>query len=162
MYRFYYKYFPIYLEIFILEKQSSFFMYKINFKSNPSKKDRIDKNNQLIKFINKINDYFDAYFYDKKTISPPEYIVYGTPFQKSIWNTLTIIPFGSTISYQELGIFAGYDANYSRAVGNACNKNPIPIIIPCHRVVGKNHQLFGFSGGIEIKKWLLEHEGCKI
>ena len=161
MYRFYYKYFPIYLEILILEKQSSFFIYKINFISKP-KKARIDKNNQLIKFINKINDYFDAYFYDKKAISPPKYEVYGTPFQKNIWNTLTKIPFGSTVSYKELGILSGYNSNYSRAVGNACNRNPIPIVVPCHRVVGKNHQLFGFSGGIEIKKWLLEHEGCKI
>jgi len=83
MYRFYYKYFAIYLEILIIEKQSSFFIYKINFISKP-KKARIDKNNQLIKFINKINDYFDAYFYDKKTISPPKYEVYGTPFQKNI------------------------------------------------------------------------------
>ncbi len=160
MYQFYYKFSPIYIEIFILEKHSNFFICKINFIPKPNK-DRIN-NNQLIKFINKINDYFDAYFYDKKTISPPKYIVYGTPFQKNVWNTLTKIPFGSTISYQELGLLSGYDANYSRAVGNACNKNPIPLIIPCHRVVGKNHQLFGFAGGIEIKKWLLEHESCKI
>ena len=81
----------------------------------------------------------------------------GTDFQLSVWNVLKKIPYGKTISYQELAHRVGNN-NASRAVGNANGKNPIPIIIPCHRVIRKNGKLGGFGGSINIKKKLLELE----
>ncbi|MCK5051697.1 MAG: methylated-DNA--[protein]-cysteine S-methyltransferase [Candidatus Cloacimonetes bacterium] len=81
----------------------------------------------------------------------------GTNFQLSVWNELKRIPYGETISYQQLAERVG-DKKKSRAVGNANGKNPIPIIIPCHRVIRKSGELGGFGGGIKIKRKLLELE----
>jgi len=81
----------------------------------------------------------------------------GTAFQQDAWKALRTIPFGETISYGEQARRLG-DKNKSRAVGAANGKNPIPIVVPCHRVVGSNGHLTGFAGGIEIKAWLLDHE----
>jgi len=81
----------------------------------------------------------------------------GTPFQLQAWMALRDIPYGETISYGEQARRLG-DRNKSRAVGAANGKNPIPIVVPCHRVVGSNGHLTGFGGGIEVKAWLLEHE----
>ena len=81
----------------------------------------------------------------------------GTDFQKKVWKELQKIPFGKTISYQELAQRVG-DIKKARAVGNANGKNPIPIIVPCHRVIQKNGKLGGFGGGLEIKIFLLELE----
>ncbi|MCF6246054.1 MAG: methylated-DNA--[protein]-cysteine S-methyltransferase [Desulfobacula sp.] len=81
----------------------------------------------------------------------------GTAFQKQVWQELVIIPYGQTISYGELAEKIG-NPNASRAVGMANGKNPISIIIPCHRVIGKNGSLTGFGGGLEVKKYLLELE----
>jgi len=81
----------------------------------------------------------------------------GTNFQLSVWNELKKIPYGETISYQQLAERVG-DKKKSRAVGNANGKIPIPIIIPCHRVIRKSGDLGGFGGGIKIKRKLLELE----
>ena len=81
----------------------------------------------------------------------------GTEFQRSAWAELARIPFGETISYGEQARRLG-DANKSRAVGAANGKNPLPIVVPCHRVVGANGQLTGFAGGLDTKAWLLDHE----
>lgn len=83
----------------------------------------------------------------------------GTPFQKTVWEALRSIPFGSTITYGKLAKRLG-DPNKVRAVGRANGKNPIPIIIPCHRVIGSDKKLTGYAGGIERKRFLLEHEGA--
>ena len=82
----------------------------------------------------------------------------GTDFQKSVWRALAEIPFGQTISYGELARRVG-NPKASRAVGMANNANPIPIVIPCHRVIGANRSLTGFGGGLETKEFLLKHEG---
>ena len=82
----------------------------------------------------------------------------GTPFQLRVWQLLQDIPFGETISYGELARRCGNPAA-SRAVGSANGSNPIPIIIPCHRVIGSNGKLTGFGGGLETKRWLLDFEG---
>ena len=84
----------------------------------------------------------------------------GTDFQRRVWNMLRKIPFGSTISYAELARRVGNTAAV-RAVGAANGRNPIPIIVPCHRVIGSDGSLTGFGGGIERKRWLLEHEGAQ-
>ena len=81
----------------------------------------------------------------------------GTPFRKAVWNELVRIPYGETISYGELARRVG-DPSASRAVGAANGANPLPIVVPCHRVIGANGKLTGFGGGLPTKQWLLEHE----
>jgi len=81
----------------------------------------------------------------------------GAPFQQQAWLALREIPFGETITYGEQARRLG-DPNKSRAVGAANGKNPIPIVVPCHRVVGANGHLTGYAGGLGTKAWLLDHE----
>lgn len=81
----------------------------------------------------------------------------GTAFQQKVWKELLKIPYGQTRSYKDLAIAIG-KPKAARAVGMALNKNPIPLIIPCHRVIGSNGNLTGFALGLETKKWLLEME----
>ena len=84
--------------------------------------------------------------------------ILGTDFQKKVWDELIKIPYGETISYGELANRMG-DKNLMRAVASANGMNPIPIIIPCHRVIGANGSLTGYSGGLDVKQKLLELEG---
>lgn len=81
----------------------------------------------------------------------------GTAFQQSVWTKLVEIPYAETISYGTLADRIG-NKKASRAVGAANGANPIPIIIPCHRVIGSDRSLTGFGGGIDLKRWLLNHE----
>ncbi|PKA98406.1 methylated-DNA-[protein]-cysteine S-methyltransferase [Flavobacteriaceae bacterium MAR_2009_75] len=81
----------------------------------------------------------------------------GTDFQKRVWNALTKIPFGKTVSYLGLSKTLG-DVKAIRAVASANGKNPLWIIVPCHRVIGSDGSLTGYAGGLPRKKWLLEHE----
>lgn len=87
----------------------------------------------------------------------------GTEFQKEVWGILRKIQYGKTMSYgeiaQKIATKRGTNKMSARAVGQAIGKNPIPIIVPCHRVMGKDGGLTGYSGGIEKKIWLLKHEG---
>ncbi|HEY5664921.1 MAG TPA: methylated-DNA--[protein]-cysteine S-methyltransferase [Ilumatobacter sp.] len=82
---------------------------------------------------------------------------HGTEFQRRAWDALVRIPFGETISYGEQAAMLG-DKNKSRAVGAANGRNPLPIVVPCHRVVGSDGRLTGFAGGLDVKAWLLDHE----
>src|SRR5690349_16199804 len=84
----------------------------------------------------------------------------GTEFQRRVWGALREIPFGVTISYADLARRVSNVAAV-RAVGAANGRNPIPIIVPCHRVIGSDGSLTGFGGGLERKRWLLEHEGAQ-
>ncbi|MCJ7467704.1 MAG: methylated-DNA--[protein]-cysteine S-methyltransferase [Maribacter sp.] len=81
----------------------------------------------------------------------------GTEFQKKVWKALLDIPFGKTISYLELAKLLG-DVKAIRAVAAANGKNPLWIVVPCHRVIGSDGALTGYAGGLHRKKWLLEHE----
>ena len=81
----------------------------------------------------------------------------GTEFQQSAWMVLRTIPYGTTISYGQQAERLG-DPNKARAVGAANGKNPLSIVVPCHRVVGSNGHLTGFAAGIDVKSWLLDHE----
>jgi methylated-DNA-[protein]-cysteine S-methyltransferase len=83
----------------------------------------------------------------------------GTVFQRRVWEFLLEIPFGQTISYTELAKRAG---GVARAVGGAVGANPLPIVIPCHRVVGADGSLTGYGGGLRTKIWLLRHEGILL
>ena len=99
----------------------------------------------------------DAYFAGELTTFDIEMNLLGTPFQKAVWSQLREIPYGETISYGELATRVG-NRNASRAVGLANGRNPVAIIVPCHRVIGSNGSLTGYGGGLERKTWLLEHE----
>lgn len=81
----------------------------------------------------------------------------GTSFQRKVWNALCEIPYGATISYGEMARRIG-QPTAARAVGLANGSNPLPIVVPCHRVIGADGSLTGFGGGIERKRWLLAHE----
>jgi len=84
----------------------------------------------------------------------------GTPFQQKVWAALRDIPYGQTRSYRDIAFAVGCPRGF-RAVGMACNRNPIPILIPCHRVVGANGALTGYAGGVELKQALLALEQNK-
>jgi methylated-DNA-[protein]-cysteine S-methyltransferase len=81
----------------------------------------------------------------------------GTEFQRAVWNALGEIPFGETRSYGEIAVAVGRP-KAARAVGMANNRNPIAVIVPCHRVIGAGGALVGYAGGLERKTWLLDHE----
>jgi O-6-methylguanine DNA methyltransferase len=81
----------------------------------------------------------------------------GTPFQKSVWEAILTIPYGETLSYVEVATMVGRPTA-TRAVGQAVGANPVPIIIPCHRVIGKNGSLTGYGGGLPLKERLLALE----
>ena len=101
------------------------------------------------------------YFAGKRQRFDLELAPKGTPFQLAVWNALLEIPYGDTISYAELARRIGKPSAV-RAVGAANGANPIPVIIPCHRVIGSNGTLTGYGGGIERKQWLLAHEGRRL
>ncbi|GIX47523.1 MAG: methylated-DNA--protein-cysteine methyltransferase [Candidatus Tectimicrobiota bacterium] len=85
----------------------------------------------------------------------------GTPFQQRVWQALQRIPYGTTLSYRELAQRLGQPAAV-RAVGQANGRNPIAIVIPCHRVIGHDGRLGGYAGGVALKRWLLQHEGASL
>lgn len=85
----------------------------------------------------------------------------GTPFQTKVWHTLREIGAGTTWSYADLAARVGAPAAV-RAVGAANGANPIPLVLPCHRVIGKDGKLVGYGGGLDRKVWLLRHEGCDV
>jgi len=100
-----------------------------------------------------LKQYFDG---DRKVFAVRLDIL-GTGFQQKVWDELQKIPFGETLTYHELAVRVG-DPKAFRAVGQADAKNPISVIIPCHRVIGNDGKLVGYAGGLDRKKWLLEHE----
>jgi methylated-DNA-[protein]-cysteine S-methyltransferase len=102
---------------------------------------------------NQLKEYLSG---SRKDFNLPLFIE-GTDFQKKVWNVLRTIPYGESLSYKQVAEAIG-NSNASRAVGNACNKNPIAIFIPCHRVIGSSGELVGYAGGIEAKKLLLKAE----
>lgn len=108
---------------------------------------------QLNEAVNQLQDYFVGKRTDFSFKLNPK----GTPFQQKVWQGLLEIPFGKTISYLELSKRLG-DVKAIRAVASANGKNPLWIVIPCHRVIGTDGSLTGYAGGLWRKKWLLELE----
>ena len=119
--------------------------------------DYCEKSNIETDFIKDIKKQLDEYFLGKRTIFNIKINPKGTDFQKLVWSELQNIPYGKIKSYSEIAAATG-NKNAQRAVGNACNKNPIMIIIPCHRVISKNNNLGGYAYGSEIKQKLLNIE----
>ena len=110
----------------------------------------VDKNSEIQK---QLTEYENG---KRKVFELPLHLI-GTDFQKQVWNALLEIPYRETRSYQEIAIRIG-KPKALRAVGGACNRNPIGIIVPCHRVIGKNGSLTGYAGGLSYKELLLKHE----
>jgi methylated-DNA-[protein]-cysteine S-methyltransferase len=104
-------------------------------------------------------EQLDAYFDMRLMQFDLPLTPHGTEFQRRVWELLRAIPFGETISYGELARRVG-NPKAMRAVGAANGRNPLMIIVPCHRVIGADGSLTGFGGGIERKRWLLDHEAC--
>jgi methylated-DNA-[protein]-cysteine S-methyltransferase len=110
-------------------------------------------------FLGDVRDQLGAYFAGDRrafdiSLAPP-----GTAWQRRVWDELGRIPYGATITYAELARRAD-NPTAIRAAGAANGRNPISIVIPCHRVVGTDGRLTGYSGGLDAKRWLLDHEGA--
>lgn len=118
---------------------------------------KVDKSDNETVLIKEVRTQLNEYFSGKRKIFDIKINPQGTKFQKLVWKELQKIQYGKTKSYSEIAVAAG-NKNAQRAVGSACNKNPILIIIPCHRVISKNGSLGGFEYGINIKEKLLNLE----
>lgn len=114
-------------------------------------------NGELARCIGQLDEYFSGKRDHFELRMAPE----GTSFQQRVWQELHKIPFGKTTSYMDLAKRLG-DPKVIRAAARANGKNPIAIIIPCHRVIGSDGGLTGYAGGLERKKWLLEHESAQV
>lgn len=102
-------------------------------------------------------DQLAEYFAGRRTVFALPLLPHGTAFQTAVWSRLGAIPFGTTLSYRDLAAALGIPRAV-RAVGAANGRNPLNILIPCHRVLGADGSLTGYSGGLERKRWLLDHE----
>ena len=113
---------------------------------------------QYPKIISTCKEQLDMYFVGKlEKFTIPLAFVKGTDFQRSVWQALQSIPYGETRSYQDIAIQIG-NPKAVRAVGGANNKNPIGIVVPCHRVIGKSGKLVGYASGLDKKEMLLKLE----
>lgn len=108
-------------------------------------------------FTERVYTEIMEYLKGERTTFDIAYELEGTAFQKKVWQELTKIPYGETRTYKEIAIAIG-NPNASRAVGMANNKNPLMIVVPCHRVTGTNGKLVGYGGGIAMKRELLAME----
>lgn len=108
-------------------------------------------------FFGGIRDQLDEYFAGRLTDFTVRLGAKGTSFQQRVWTALRDIPAGTTTTYAALGSHLGHPAA-ARAIGAAIGRNPIALIVPCHRVVGADGTLTGYAGGLELKHWLLDHE----
>jgi len=120
----------------------------VNEKDEPSVSDKITDD-----VIIQLREYFEGV---RKDFDIPVYIE-GTEFQLKVWEMLSKVKYGETASYKDIARLTGNE-KASRAIGGANNKNPVAIILPCHRIVGTNGKLVGYAGGLDKKQWLLEHE----
>lgn len=127
-------------------------LYFVNEKENA-----INSSTIINQCIKQLKEYFAGKRVTFSVSLAPE----GTEFQKRVWKTLQTIPHGEIWSYKKLALTLG-SVNYCRAVGMANSRNPISLIIPCHRVIGHNGKLVGYTGGLDIKRWLLHYEKVDI
>lgn len=104
-----------------------------------------------------VADQLTEYFDGSRRRFDLELAPRGTAFQRAVWTALEAIPYGATASYRDVATAVG-NPRATRAVGLANNRNPIALIVPCHRVIGADGSLTGYGGGLEMKRWLLDHE----
>lgn len=154
--KYFYKYETLLGSIILVEKKGELTnLYFNNFES------LFDYNLEETILIREAkNQLFEYFRGERKNFELPLNPL-GTAFQKKVWNVLSTIPYGQTISYKDLAIKCG-NSRAARAVGMANNKNPLPILIPCHRVIKQSGFFGGYSGGVEKKKILLNIEGIYL
>ena len=139
------------------------FLYRISFPTgrinSPDAASAPDESNDH-SLLCRAKGQLEEYFHGKRTSFDLPLNPQGTPFQQAVWKYMERIPYSETRSYGEIAAALG-NINKARAVGGAAKKNPLPIVIPCHRVIGSSGRLTGFAGGLEVKGFLLELEGKK-
>ncbi len=148
----YYSYPPVFLKAEYEDEK----LLKLAFISAAEYSESLEKTKDT-GFDRKIGTALDEYFSARLSSLRINYRLQGTDFQKNVWEAVSNIPYGQTATYSEIAAKIGRPKAV-RAVGNALNRNPLPLVIPCHRVVGKNGSLTGFAGGLTIKEWLLQRE----
>ena len=114
------------------------------------------------KILDETTRQLDAYFAGDLVTFDLPLELHGTEFQRGCWLALASIPYGQTVSYGEQARRLGLGSERARAVGAANGQNPLPLVLPCHRVIGANGSLTGFGGGLDVKRFLLEHEGALL
>ena len=148
--KYYYEYYTDIGLMSIIEAKDKIVEISINKKINNAHKIETD----LIKHTyQEIQEYLNG----KRIYFDIPILIQGTEFQKKVWEKLISVPYGEVVNYKFIATQLG-NPNSSRAVGNACNKNPLLIIVPCHRILGSDKSLKGFAAGIEIKEKLLNLE----
>ncbi|WP_313404983.1 methylated-DNA--[protein]-cysteine S-methyltransferase [Aeromicrobium sp.] len=125
---------------------------RIEFDAEPTGEHRDDP------LLDEVERQLTAYFAGERREFDLPVAADGTEFQKKVWAYLRTIPYGQTVTYGRIATDLGYEAGISRAVGAANGANPIPIVVPCHRVIGSDGKLTGYAGGVERKTTLLELE----
>lgn len=138
-------------ELEIIADENS--VLSVTFNDVKSEKTNVNENEISIKCKQQLQEYFN----ESRKIFELTLNFNGTDFQNKVWTELQNISIGKTISYLQLAKNLG-DAKYIRAAATANGKNPFAIIVPCHRVIGKDGSLTGYAGGLWRKQWLLEHE----
>ncbi|MCL2441549.1 MAG: methylated-DNA--[protein]-cysteine S-methyltransferase [Treponema sp.] len=150
--KYFYEYNNKFCNLFIAEESENISL--VSFNNSKLSKEFIKKKTPLINnTINQLEEYFAK---KRKTFDIPLFLN-GTDFYKKVWEVLKTIPYGEYRSYGQIAAMIN-KPKASRAVGLANNRNPIVIIIPCHRVIGHNGSLVGYAGGLELKKQLLDIE----
>jgi len=142
-------------KLFIVASENAVHHIFFHKEMNPyfERKCRMDRVPLIIKAEQQLQEYFQA---KRKRFDLPLFIQ-GTGFQEKVWNEIAKIPYGSLATYGDIAGNLG-NRNLARAVGGAANRNPLPIIIPCHRVVGVGGKLVGFAPGVHLKEILINHE----
>ena len=138
-------------------RENGKYITDIIFSKSEEKTDNINETELIKAAFKQIKEYLGG---DRKYFDLPIETI-GTEFQKKVWNELRNIPYGQTKTYKDIAL-AIKNEKACRAIGNANNKNPLPIIIPCHRVIGSNGKLVGYSGGLDIKEKLLNIEKIEV
>ena len=126
----------------------------IRFGGADGRTGRVSRDRRLTEAMDQLRAYFRG---ERTSFALPTSVRAGSEFEHAVWAAIARIPFGETRSYGEIAAAVG-DRTAARAVGAACNRNPLPILVPCHRVVGADGGLGGFGGGLDRKRWLLQHE----
>jgi methylated-DNA-[protein]-cysteine S-methyltransferase len=129
------------------------FVYAVHFENDNPSTDEYKQN----KLSEEIKKQFDEYFNGKRKIFELPYKLNTSGFTTESLMHITKMPFGTTTTYKKVAVALG-SVQAARAVGNAMNRNPLPIIIPCHRVIGSSGKLVGYRGGLKVKQWLLDFE----
>lgn len=128
-----------------------------HLKSLTFSEEQIEESENLPEILQKAAQQLHEYFDGKRFLFELEIEPDGSGFQKKVWDELLKVPYGTTKSYREIALKTGSVLN-TRAVGTANGKNPIAIVVPCHRIIGSDGKMVGYAGGLPRKKWLLLHE----